>query len=396
MSTNLFENCREKRCHAFRYASKFQTPLEESDGIIVHSPNLLQMPSKSTYKRNPKQLWSFFTLESQILSHFFLNFKITDLDDWFNLTKTIKSPYAYFPYDLKHLHNYERYINAFKKSNNSSSSIKFEELLKNTTSSKSGLAFWFVSDCKTTSKRELLVLELAKYIKIDIFGRCNFKNSRPDPCQSSRDQSNCLAKLYNSYKFYLSFENGNCDSYITEKYFKFYEANLLFEVNIVPIVRGALRSQYLDRAPSNHSFIYADEFKNVKSLADYILYLDLNNTAYFEYFEWKRILYERLRNQQSHQISTSTHLLLKEVIFAPLCDLCEKLYDSDYMNNTEGRNGVLKISDYYNPAKDCQNYDGLSGEEVLEYTKYNYFWATYHVPFWEYYFILLRIFIFRF
>ena len=85
-----FKNCPESRCYAFRTAPLFHIPEAKSDAIIVHGPNLWYMPSKN-YKRNPKQLWMFYTMEPQRLSFCSNHYKYTDLDNWFNLTATFKT-----------------------------------------------------------------------------------------------------------------------------------------------------------------------------------------------------------------------------------------------------------------------------------------------------------------
>ena len=55
--------------------------------------------------------------------------------------------------------------------------------------------------------------ELGQYIGVDIFGACG-------TMKCSRSQSeNCFDLLKTKYKFYLAFENSNCQDYITEKFF---------------------------------------------------------------------------------------------------------------------------------------------------------------------------------
>ncbi len=79
-------------------------------------------------------------------------------------------------------------------------------------------AFWFVSHCETPSKREEFAKELEKHIDVDVFGECGskYKNPGTDPCKGIKDWKNsaeCNINLFNSYKFYLAFENSLCDEY---------------------------------------------------------------------------------------------------------------------------------------------------------------------------------------
>ena len=115
-----FKECPEKRCYAFKNSRFFQNPLERADGIILHVPNFYYMPSKKSYKRNKKQLWMFYTMESQrrsFCSHFY---DIKDLDDWFNLTATFKLN-SDAPMDYKYFSNWNtifynrNYVNAFNE-----------------------------------------------------------------------------------------------------------------------------------------------------------------------------------------------------------------------------------------------------------------------------------------
>lgn len=85
-----FERCAEKRCYAFKNELFLQTPLEKSDGVMVHLQNLFYMPSRSTYQRSRRQLWLFNTMEPQTFSFCSFYYDLTDLDDWFNITTTFK------------------------------------------------------------------------------------------------------------------------------------------------------------------------------------------------------------------------------------------------------------------------------------------------------------------
>ena len=54
--------------------------------------------------------------------------------------------------------------------------------------------------------------------------------------------------------------------------------------NVVPIVMGG--ANYTKVAIPG-SYINVMDFKTVKQLAEYLQYLDKNNTAYNEYFKWR-------------------------------------------------------------------------------------------------------------
>lgn len=106
--------------------------------------------------------------------------------------------------------------------------------------------------------------------------------------------------LEKQYKFYLSFENSFCKDYVTEKFFK------ILNLNMIPVVLGG--SDYTKIAP-NKSYINAKDFENIEDLASYLKYLDQNLTAYVEYFEWKNYF----------QVRTD--------FATPMCDLCKALND---------------------------------------------------------------------
>ena len=66
-------------------------------------------------------------------------------------------------------------------------------------------------------------------------------------------------------------------------------------MNVVPIVLGG--ANYTKLAIPG-SYINVMDFKTVKQLAEYLQYLDKNNTAYNEYFNW-RLKYKVFRDFRS-------------------------------------------------------------------------------------------------
>ncbi|XP_037783769.1 alpha-(1,3)-fucosyltransferase C-like isoform X1 [Penaeus monodon] len=167
---------------------------------------------------------------------------------------------------------------------------------RNYAEGKTKLAAWFVSNCNTESKRENLAKTLQKWVTVDVYGSCG-----PYRCAQANWRE-CHALLNATYKFYLSFENSLCRDYVTEKFF----TPLLLDV--VPVVYGY--ANYSRLAPP-HSYIDALSFNTTRDLAEYLLYLDKNDTAYNEYFRWKPY-YEQL-NQ--HDLRAKA-----------FCDLCERLH----------------------------------------------------------------------
>jgi hypothetical protein len=136
------------------------------------------------------------------------------------------------------------------------------------------LVAWMASNCKGTERNEY-VLQLQQYIPVDVYGYCGrFR------CPFPRRSPSCRL-LLQRYKFYLSFENGNCDEYITEKYWD----NAL-ENDVVPIVMGGANYSNPALAIPN-SFIDVRDFSSPEDLAVYLVYLSENDSAYLEYFRWK-------------------------------------------------------------------------------------------------------------
>ncbi|KAH7955021.1 hypothetical protein HPB49_024027 [Dermacentor silvarum] len=139
---------------------------------------------------------------------------------------------------------------------------------------KTKMVAWFVSNCAAANGRLEYAHKLSNYIQVDIYGQCG-------PLSCPRHESErCYQMLDMEYLFYLAFENANCKDYITEKFFN------ALRHNVVPVVMGASREEYLAAAPY-HSYIHVDDFASPKELAEYLHLLSRNRSLYNQYFEWK-------------------------------------------------------------------------------------------------------------
>jgi len=138
---------------------------------------------------------------------------------------------------------------------------------------KTRLVAWFVSNCKTDSKREEFVRQLKKTMTVDVFGACG-----PYQCHPKMSVK-CYETIAREYRFYLSLENGMCKDYLTEKVFN------ILSYNIIPIVLGGAKYDYF--LPPK-SYINALDFPNTAALSQYLLLLAKNSYEYNRYFQWRK------------------------------------------------------------------------------------------------------------
>ena len=146
---------------------------------------------------------------------------------------------------------------------------------------KDKMATFGVSNhCLLDGFRFAFVRALIKHIPVSLYGKCAtmFESNNTFTCPRKM-QDDCLEEIQR-HKFYLAFENSLCVDYITEKYWR----NSL-ERGLVPVVLGG--APYSPEQAIPGSFINAADFDSVKDLADYLKYLDKNDTAYNQYFQWK-------------------------------------------------------------------------------------------------------------
>ena len=116
--------------------------------------------------------------------------------------------------------------------------------------------------------------------KIDCLGAC-LRNT-PWPAEAGSVQQlagSTKMALLARYKFTLAFENSQSEGYVTEKFFQPLIAGS------VPVYWGA--PDVADFAPDPRSYINVEDYGSIQELAEYLAYLDRNDTAYAELLAWK-------------------------------------------------------------------------------------------------------------
>ena len=197
---------------------------------------------------------------------------------------------------------------------------------RNYADGKKHIVAWFVSHCRTQSRREDYVRELARSIDVHIYG-CGGRFA----CPRWRTKY-CDGTLLNAdYKFYLSFENSLCDEYITEKLYR------ILELDVVPVVLGF--SNYSRILPPR-SFIDVRDFESPKAPAKYLLLLDRNDSAYNEYFQWKE-----------------QYKCIKSVLLVG-CRLCE------YALRERHRIQTRDVLSFWSKQSDCVSPDTFYGQSL--------------------------------
>jgi hypothetical protein len=157
------------------------------------------------------------------------------------------------------------------------------------TKTKAAPILWIAKNCRATNGREKYIEKLMDHINVHSYGDC--LNNLPFPDTKSRTD------LIGEYKFYLAVENSNCDDYGTHIYYNENSSTNLNSIateklydtlamSAVPIVDGP--PSYEGYIPTKRSVIHMDAYPDPKDLADYIMYLDGNDTAYLEYLSFRR------------------------------------------------------------------------------------------------------------
>lgn len=139
--------------------------------------------------------------------------------------------------------------------------------------SKTNWVAFVSSNCVNTKWRRLdFVLELQKFVPVDIYGLCG---------NLTCEVGSTCTELLRGYKFILALENSPCKGYISEKFW-----NAIWQFQSVAIAWGADSSDYEKSTPPG-SYIYVEDFKSVEALAGFIKEVGGNETLYNGYHKWR-------------------------------------------------------------------------------------------------------------
>lgn len=280
-----FENCSVHNC----IISYDNSDLEAADLVLFEIYFLLGPRELPKRPNNPDQIWTFITEESPLNTYmeYVHIYQYPNFDGYFNWSMTYRMDSDIpFPYG--------RTIALTPKEKRE---FNFEEW--NKSKKQDVLVTILGTHCYAKNDRWKYVKKLQRYIPIHRFGFCGVQKC---PGYYKKD-----CALLSKYKFYLAFENSNCNEYLTEKLW--WNA---FEKEAVPIIMGTTKA-ILNQILPPHSYIHINDFVNPKRLAHYIIYLNNSPREFEKYFEWKN--HFKIVNEHGYFQSKSEHY----------CRVCEAL-----------------------------------------------------------------------
>lgn len=304
---NNGEACFQNKC-SLTYNKK---ELQSSDVVIFHGSDL--PPVNILWilrKASSKNVWLWYFLESPFLQKVVTK----EYDGLFNLTASYSTKSdIHVPY-----YTFKKYTET--------NSTRLQTLKNhNFAENKDKMILFINSNCDF---RLDLVKKLKEHVEIDVYGHCkkHVKQTLTGGASCKKNSAEC-EKLQTRYKFYLAVENSFCEDYVTEKY---YSQSLL--KGLVPIMMGPIT--YSDsRLIVPNSFIDMRKFKDIKHLADYLKYLDSNDTAYNEYFAW----------QQEYRFVDAN----------VMCKFCQGLWTAK--ENLKVTSSGVKLSEFFGIETKCKN-----------------------------------------
>ncbi|XP_026324973.1 alpha-(1,3)-fucosyltransferase 10-like [Hyposmocoma kahamanoa] len=303
----------EELCDVYWTNQKLMLPRNSEGAYLFYGSrtNFANMP----LPRNPqKVIWAFQHEESPKNVLHFMHEKILNL---FNYSSTF-SRHSDVPYPL-------HYMISLKLITSTKYFVKTEA--KNRALKEIAPILYIQSSCKAPTQRDEYVKELMNYQRIDSYGAC--LNNKPIPNHLKEINSNYLNNLYAEnflkfmarYKFVLTIENGLCDDYISEKFWR------AIHVGVVPIYFGAPTIR--DWLPNNKSALILDDFPSPLRLSARINTLMRDDDLYEEYLQHKTkaLISNQKIIEEIKARPYQTDDMQKDKKF--MCFICKKLYQKD-------------------------------------------------------------------
>lgn len=159
--------------------------LLNSSAILFHFYTLDSEPVYVPPQRHPDQFYVFYTQEPPPYSGKRVNNTIGETlpSNFFNLTSTYRS-------DSDVPVPYDRFVPINKSNFNASKVYSWAEV-EAVVARKNKTAVWFVSNCQSSSGRNVTAQKLSEKIQLDQFGRCNGREC----------DRNCEAKILRKFSF---------------------------------------------------------------------------------------------------------------------------------------------------------------------------------------------------
>lgn len=123
---------------------------------------------------------------------------------------------------------------------------------------------------------------LNSYKRVDSYGQ--LFNNVGQPLRGSEEAK---LNVITQYKFTIAFENSYHDGYNTEKIIQ------PLATNCIPIYSGGSRVKEFFNP---NSFIYANDFKSINELAEYVKYVDQNDDLYLKYIKSSPFIDNKIPN----------------------------------------------------------------------------------------------------
>lgn len=266
---NWYEESKDvytKKCPAGCTITNDKSQIDKADAVVFHLSDIAWQATVFDFRlqfpfpkyRHPDQVWVFYNLEP-------LTMIWGDMRHWqgmFNWTWSFtRSSDVYAPYG-----QYQNLTEEEVKENEKNTELLKYDYFSDRTD-EGGIAM--ISHCTDEVRRYRLIEKLKQYIPVRVVGRCG--EGCPDGYMSCN-------KLLHKYKFYLAFENSDCNDYVSEKYWR------ALTRKQIPIVAWEIN---IDGIVIPGSYINVRDFPDLDTAGSYIQEVSRNKTLYNSYFEWQ-------------------------------------------------------------------------------------------------------------